>query len=89
MTGIPLQQKNITRATWGGALLVACAVLAVHGFPVIGWKVTAGIAALALVYLVVGIHGSQGARFDFMSVFWWAALGLGCVAALLHFEGVM
>jgi hypothetical protein len=80
--GVPLQQKNMTRATAGAFVLVVCAVLAVHGFPVVGWQVTAGLAALALLYLVVGIHGSQGARFDLMSPFWWGVLALIAGAAL-------
>jgi hypothetical protein len=58
---VQLPQRNKRRATAGAFVLVACAVLAVHGFPVIGWQVTAGLGAFALLYLVVGIHGSQGA----------------------------
>src|ERR1700758_4615095 len=54
-----LQQKNITRATAGTLVLVGCAVLAVYGFPVIGWQVTAGIAAYGALMLVVGVVGSQ------------------------------
>ena len=84
---VPLPQKNKTRATAGGFVLVACIVLAAHGFPVIGWQATAGIATLALLYLVVGIHGSQGATFDFMSAFWWGVLAIGCAAALAFFNG--
>lgn len=82
-----LQQKNITRATAGAFVLVVCAVLAVNGFPVIGWQITAGIGAIALLYLVVGIHGSQGERFDVMSVFWWGLLVLGCTALLVFIVG--
>ena len=33
------------------------------------------MAAFALLYLVVGIRGSHGARYDFFSAFWYAA---GC-----------
>jgi hypothetical protein len=84
-----LQQKNITRATGGAFVLVGCAVLAVYGFPVIGWQVTAGIGALALLYLVVGVVGSQGARFDFMAAFWPAALALGCLALLVFIAGFL
>jgi len=69
-----LQQKNLTRATAGAFVACVCALLAVNGFPVIGWKVTAGIGALALLYLVVGVAGSQGSRIDAMSVFWWGVL---------------
>jgi hypothetical protein len=81
---VPLPQKNKTRATAGAFLLVGCAILAAHGFPVIGWQATAIIAAFALLYLVVGIHGAQGASFDFMSAFWWGVLALGS-AVLLGF----
>jgi hypothetical protein len=86
--GVPLQQRNITRATCAAFVLVVCAVLAVYGFPLIGWQATAGIAALALLYLVAGILGSQGARFDFINrVFWPAVLALGCVAFLVFIGG--
>jgi hypothetical protein len=84
---VPLPQKNKTRATGGAFVLVACAVLAFHGFPVIGWQATAIIAAFALLYLVVGIHGSQGATFDFMSAFWWGVLAIAGVVAFVHFQG--
>ena len=69
-------------------MLAGCAVLAAHGFPVIGGRWTAGIAALALLYLVVGMHGSKGAAFDAMAVFWLAVLAIGCVAALAIFNGL-
>jgi hypothetical protein len=84
---VPLQQKNMTRATAGAFMLVLCLFLAANGFPVIGWQATAAIAALALLYLVAGIHGARGARFDPLSVFWWGALGLGCGALLVFIEG--
>ena len=84
---MPLQQKNITRATCAAFVLVGCAVLALYGFPVVGWKITAGIGALALLYLVVGVCGSQGARFDFMAVFWPAVIALGCLALLVFIGG--
>ena len=57
-SNVPLPQKNKRRATGGAFVLVACAVLAAHGFPVIGWQATAGLAGFALLYLVVGIHGA-------------------------------
>jgi hypothetical protein len=79
----PLQQKNITRAAAGAFVLADCAVLALHGFPVVGWQVTAGVAAFALLYLIVGVCGSQGARFDFMAVFWPAVLALCCLALVI------
>jgi hypothetical protein len=69
-------------------VLVGCAVLAVHGFPVVGPLLTAGLAGFALLYLVVGIHGAQGSRIDPMSVFWWGVLALGCGALLVFIEGI-
>jgi hypothetical protein len=80
--GVPLQQKNMTRATAGAFVLVGCAVLAIHGFPVVGWQITAALAVVGLLYVVVGVHGFQGARFDLMSPFWWGLLVLIAGAAL-------
>jgi hypothetical protein len=89
---LPLAQKNITRATFGGFLLALAIGAAIAGMPfqyAAGVWVVAGVAGLGLLYLTVGFFGSHGARFDAMSVFWWSALGLGCLAGLLHFEGVI
>ena len=83
---VPLQQRSVTRATAGAFVLALCAILAAHGFPVVGWKLTAGLAALALLYLVAGIHGARGARFDFIAVFWCAALVI-VAAVFLTLEG--
>jgi hypothetical protein len=83
-----LQQKNITRATAGAFVLVLCLFLAATGFPVIGWMATAAIASLALLYLAVGVVGSQGSRVDAMRVFWWGVLAVGCAALLVFIEGV-
>jgi hypothetical protein len=89
---LPLAQKNMTRATFGGFLVALALGAAAAGIPFQhpggAWAV-AGAGSLGLLYLTVGIFGSQGARFDVMSVFWWSALGLGCAAVLLHFEGVI
>jgi hypothetical protein len=82
-----LQQKNVTRATAGAFVLVLCVFLAATGFPVIGWQVTAGVTALALLYLVVGVVGSQGSRFDAMTVFWWGVLAVIAGVLLLFIEG--
>lgn len=71
---LPLQQRNRTRAAGGAFVLVLCLFLAANGFPVIGGHVTAAISALALLYVVVGVVGSQGSRFDVMSVFWWGVV---------------
>jgi hypothetical protein len=79
---VPLQQRSMTRAAGGGFVLALCAVFGLHGFPVIGWKVTAGMAALALLYLAAGIYGTRGARIDFVSVFWWAVVVIAAGASL-------
>jgi hypothetical protein len=43
---------------------------------------TAVLAAVALLYVVVGVHGFQSARFDLMSPFWWGLLALIATAML-------
>jgi hypothetical protein len=83
---VPLPQRNVTRATAGAFVLAACAVLAGNGFPVIGVKVTAGVAAFALLYFVVGIAGARNATVDVMAAFWWAVLALGGLALLVYVE---
>ena len=88
---VPLQQKNHIRSTWGGFLLVLSIGLAVRRFPAadpIELYVLGGLGAIGLLYLVVGIHGAPGARFDFMSGFWWAVTAIGCAAALVLFQGI-
>jgi hypothetical protein len=84
---IPLHEKNRVRATAGAAALVGCAVNAVKHFPLIGAKPTGIIAAVALLYLVVGIRGSHGASYDVMSAFWYAATAIGSVALLVFIRG--
>lgn len=84
---VPLQNKNRVRVVGAVGALVACIVFAAHGFPVFGAEPTAGIAALALLYLVVGIVGTVRAErltFDLMAVFWRCALVIGCVALLIY-----
>ena len=44
-------------------------------------------SAFALLYFVVGIQGSRGARFDFMAVFWRSVLALGCLGLLIFIGG--
>jgi hypothetical protein len=80
---VPLHEKNRVRATAGAAALIGCAALALKGFPVIGGKATGIIAAMAALYLVVGVKGSHGAQYDFMSAFWYAASAIGGVALLI------
>lgn len=84
---VPLAQKNITRATFGGFLLVVTAGAALHGhFPPL---VLAAAGSFGALYLVAGALGSQGARFDVISVFWLSIGAAGCVAALLYLKGVI
>jgi hypothetical protein len=83
---VPLSQRNVSRATAGAFVLAACVVLAGNGFPVVGWKATAGIAAFALLYLVVGVAGARGATVDVMAAFWWAVVALGALALLVYVE---
>jgi hypothetical protein len=80
---VPLAQKNMTRATGGAFVLVGCTVLAIKGIPVGDWKITAGIAGLALLYLIVGIRGAHGATYDVMQAFWWAVLTIGGMALMI------
>ncbi len=81
--GVPLQERNRARATGGMFALIACIVLAAHGFPVVGVTPIAGIAAFALLYLVAGA-GSRGATVDVLAVFWRCALVIGSVALLVY-----
>jgi hypothetical protein len=80
---VPLHERNRVRATFGAAALIGCAAFALKGFPLIGARATMGLAALALLYLVVGVKGSHGAQYDFMSAFWYAASAIGGVALLI------
>ena len=79
---VPLHEKNRVRATAAAAALVGCAALALKGFPVVGAKATGIIAAIAVLYLVVGVKGSHGANYDVMSACWYAAAAIGSVALL-------
>jgi hypothetical protein len=83
---VPLAQKNKTRATFGGFLLALTAGAALYGnFPPLALAAAGGFGML---YLTAGVIGSHGARFDFLSLFWWGIGALGCAAALLHLKGV-
>ena len=88
----PLQQRNMTRATFGGFVVALCIGFAATGipfqYPVAAWAL-AGAGGLGLLYLVAGACGSQGARVDAISVFWWGVGGLGLAAVLLHLEGMI
>ena len=84
---VQLRGKNRARATGGAFALVACMVMAAHGFPVLGPTPTAGIAVFALLYLVVGIVGTLRAEtltLDLMAVFWRCAVVIGGAALLVY-----
>jgi len=89
---VPLPQKNMTRATIGGFAVALSIGFAATGipfrYPVATWAL-AGVGGLGLLYLVAGACGSRGARIDAISVFWWGVGAFGCVAALLHLEGMI
>jgi hypothetical protein len=89
---VPLQTKNQVRGGGGAALVMLAIGLWARGLPAsmppIGGYLVAGMAAFGLLWLVVGVHGAHGARFDFMSAFWWAVAAIGCVA-LLIFKGIV
>jgi hypothetical protein len=84
---VPLVQRNHTRAGLGAFLMVGAIGLMVYGSPVRdpfnGWGF-AGLAGLGAIYFVAGVVGSQSPRLDFMSLFWWSVIGVGCAAVLLH-----
>jgi len=84
---VPLPQKNTIRATMGAGGLVACLVVAAHGFAVLGVKATAALALISLLYLVVGLVSTIRAdrlTFDVMAVFWRCALVVGCAGLLIY-----
>jgi hypothetical protein len=81
-----LHEKNRVRAMAGAAALVGVAVNAVKHFPLIGAKPSGIIAALALLYLVVGVKGSHGASYDVISACYYGAGAIGAVALLIFFR---
>ena len=58
---VSLPQRNMARATGGAFVLVLCVFAAANGFPVSGWKVIAGIGALA-AHVVAPQHAEQVAQ---------------------------
>jgi hypothetical protein len=84
---VPLVQRNHTRAGIGAFGLVALAIFAakrgLSSMTEIELYAVAGLAAFAALWLVVGVIGSRGARFDPMSVFWLGVISLGAIALLL------
>jgi hypothetical protein len=83
---VAVVQRNHTRAGVAAFVLVALAIYTVKsgGFSsMVELYCVAGLAAFAGLWLVVGITGSQGARFDPMSVFWYGVVCLGALALLV------
>jgi hypothetical protein len=88
---VPLAQKSLTRATFGGFLLALCIGAAATGMAARlpgGMHTLEGVGAFGLIYLCAGSFGAR-TRFDVMSVFWWSALALGCVAGMAWYEGMI
>jgi hypothetical protein len=85
---VPLVEKSHCRAGIGAFLLVALAIYTVKrgGFsPMVDVElyVVAGAAAFAMLWLGVGIVGSQGRlRSDPMQIFWLGVVGVGAVVLL-------
>jgi len=90
---VPLPVKNQMRGAFGGGLVVLCIGAAVAGLPFVdrppGLWALIGAASLGLLYLVGGVLGSRGARFDFFAALWWGVAVAGCLAGLLVLEGVI
>jgi hypothetical protein len=89
---VPLAQRNMTRATVAAFVLALCIGFAATGVPFrdpIAASALAGVGGVGLLYLAAGVFGSQGARFDVISVVWWGVGALGLMAALLHLEGIL
>jgi hypothetical protein len=89
---VPLVSRNHTRSGVGAFVLVAIPIFIVKrgGFSSMGeveLACIAGLAAFSALWVCVGVIGSQGARFDPMSVFWLGVICLGAVALL--FKGIM
>ena len=82
----------MTRATFGGFVVTLAVGFAATGIPfqnpVTAWAL-AGTGGLGLIYLIAGVVGSQSARLDVISVFWWGFSALGLALALLHFNGMI
>jgi hypothetical protein len=86
----PLPERNRRRAGMGGFLVALALGLWAHGVPEPLEPISAYllpiIGGFGVVLLVGGIHGANGASFDFLDVLFWIAVAIGC-AALLVFEG--
>ena len=86
--GVPLVQRNHTRAGVGAFALVAIPIYIVKrgGFSSmfdIELYFLAASSAFAAIWLVVGVAGSR-LRYDPMQIFWLGVLGLGAVALLVE-----
>src|SRR4051812_8108071 len=86
----PLPERNRRRAGVGGFLVALALGLWAHGVPAplepISPYLLPAMGSFGGVLLVGGIHGANGASFDFLDVLFWIAVAIGC-AALLVFEG--
>ena len=90
---VPLQQRNMTRATVGAFVLVLLIGAAADGFIPFDNKLAllsaAGIAGFSLLYIAAGVFGSR-CKVDPLSIFWWSVTAAaGVVALLLVFGGEM
>lgn len=86
----PLPERNRRRAGIGGFLVALALGLWAHGVPAplepISAYLLPAMGGFGGVLLVGGIHGANGASFDFLDMLFWIAVAIGC-AALLVFEG--
>ena len=86
----PLPERNRRRAGMGGFLVALALGLWAHGMPASLEPISAyllpAMGGFGVVLLVGGIHGANGASFDFLDMLLWIAVAIGC-AALLVFEG--
>ena len=84
---VPLQQKNHIRAGLGAVLVTLAIGLWAQGyaalFPPIGGYVLAAGGGFGLLWFIVSVRQVAGARFDFMSAFWFAVAALGSAALLV------
>ena len=79
----------MTRATGGAAAVVLALGLALSGYTFAGPAapfVVFGLGGFGLLYLVVGVPGTRGLRFDPMQAFYWSVAAI-CAAVVLY-EGM-
>ncbi len=89
---VPLQQKSMTRATGGAVAVVLALGMALSGYTFASSAapfIVFGLGGFGLLYLVVGVLGTRGLRFDPMQPFYWC-LGVAAIcAALFLYEGLV